>query len=128
MMTRFLAGGINVQPDFSYRYSAECSSFEVSDLEVFSRAISNLFSIDVVGFSTELHEVYARVAATFSMKPVAQIAKLNTRHDFQEYLEEIDEEIITKDIKKELNELTRLDRMLYKLARSHIRLRGVGHR
>lgn len=127
MMTRFLAGGVNVQEDFSYKFSAGCHSFAISDLEVVSMAIFNLSSVDFIGFSTEMHEIYARVAAKFSMKPVSEIVRLNTRHDKQENFDEVADEVINREIKRELNELTRLDRMLYRLARSHVRLRGVGH-
>jgi hypothetical protein len=120
-MTRYLAGQVNVVADLTYRYNAGGGGIPVSELEVLHRALGNLLLIDVVGFATNLHEAYTRVALAFDMPRVPQMMRLNTRTDTTPDLEPLQEEEITREARAEIDRITYLDRMLFRLARAHQR-------
>jgi hypothetical protein len=120
-MVRYLAGQVNVHADLSYRYSAGGHAIHVSELEVLHRAAGNLLTIDVVGFSNSLHDAYTRVALAFGMRRVPQLVRRNTRDETLPHLEPAVEEEITREARAEIDRLTYLDRVLFRLARAHQR-------
>ena len=122
-MARYLAGGVNITAEGAYAFPNGGTSVLVTDMEVVHRATGNLMAVDHFGFTSQLGEVYAKVAWEFGMKRVPQLAKLNTRDSDSPDLEPIEIEPITPAIRVELDRLTVLDRMLYRLARGHWRAR-----
>jgi len=120
-MTRYLAGQMNVWADGTWRYNSGSAGVNVTELEVMHRATGNLLAVDVFGVSNQLAQVYARVALAFGMPRVAKMARLNTRQEETAALEPVVEEEITPEIRAELDRCTQLDRMLFRLARAHLR-------
>ena len=122
-MTRYLAGGVNISAKGAYFFPNAGIGVPVSELEILQRAIGNLLAVDVFGFTSHLAEVYAKVSWVFGMKRVAQLAKLNTRQSPNPMLDvgAVEEEELTPPIRAEIERLTLLDRMIYRLARSHWR-------
>ncbi|MBW6399510.1 sulfotransferase family protein [Roseomonas sp. HJA6] len=121
-MSRYLAGHVNVAPDHSYRFSAAGAGIPMSELEIMHRASGNLMAMDVFGFTSNLVEVFTRVALVFGMKRTSSLVRLNTRGDVNELLEPTTEEPITPDIRAELNRLTSVDREIFRLGRLHWKL------
>ena len=119
-MARYLAGGVRVAADLTYRFGSGCGEIQVSELEVLHRATGTLLSLDVVGFTPRLGDVYTRVAHAFGMKRVDTLARLNTREGLRPDLEPPPpEEPVTQEIRVELDRLTSVDRILFRLARQH---------
>lgn len=122
-MARYLAGGVNITAEGTYAFPNGGGSVLVTDMEVVHRATGNLMAVDHFGFTSHLAEVYAKVSWEFGMKRVPQLAKLNTRESESPTLEPIEPEEVTPAIRAELDRLTILDRMVYRLARGHWRAR-----
>jgi len=122
-MARYLAGGVNITAEGTYAFPSGDASVLVTDMEVIHRATGNLMAVDHFGFTPQLGEVYAKVCWEFRMKRLPQLAKLNTRESESPHLEPIETEEITPAIRAELDRLTVLDRMVYRLARAHWRAR-----
>jgi hypothetical protein len=120
-MTRYLAGQVNVHDDLTYRYSCGAGGVPISDLETLHRAIGNLLAMDAIGFATNLHEVYTKVALVFGMPRVVEMARLNTRADAHPDLEPVVEEELTPEARTQIERLTFLDRVIVRLARAHSR-------
>jgi hypothetical protein len=119
-MARNLAGGINLDRKGGYVFPAAGTGIRVSELEVMHRATGNLLSIDVVGHTNALAEVYARVALAFGMPRIPALARLNTREEIRPGLDPAVEEPVTPEARQEMQRLTTLDRELFRLARDHI--------
>lgn len=122
-MARNLAGGVNLAEDGGYVFPAGGSGVPISELEIMHRATGNLMAVDVVGFTHNLGQVYARVALALGLPQQVTLARLNARRDVTASLAEIAEEAVTEEARKELNRLTSLDRELFRLARAHAALR-----
>jgi hypothetical protein len=120
-MVRYLAGGVNVNAAGKYMFPNAGIAIPLSDLAVIHRAMGNLLATDVFGFTSNLPDVYARVSLAFGMKRLPRLAKLNARDEVRPDLEPFVEEEVTPAIRAELDRLTVLDRMLYRLAREHWR-------
>ena len=91
----------------------------LSDAQLVSRALETLLSCDVLGDISQLREIYERVARVFGMAPLAEVAYLNTKEEVDEAREPYKPEPITPEIWSLLEKKTRLDRILYYLARDH---------
>ncbi|WP_198373668.1 sulfotransferase family protein [Roseomonas rosulenta] len=122
VMARALAGGVNVAADGGYVLAAAGVGIAISELEVMHRATGNLLAMDVVGFNSNLAQVYARVALAFGMPRLVDLARLNTRNQAVPGLEPVVEEEITPEARAELQRLTTLDREIFRLARAHAAL------
>lgn len=120
-MTRYLAGGVNVDATGKYIFPNAAIRVPISDLQVLHRATGNLLSTDVFGFTSNLPDVYARVGLAFGMKRLPRLAKLNTRDSSNPNLEPLVEEEVTPAVRAEIDRLTVLDRILFRLAREHWR-------
>jgi hypothetical protein len=120
-MTRYLAGQVNVNADLTYRYYAGGAAMAVTELEVLHRALGNLLAVDVVGLTSNLHDVYTRVALAYGMPRLAALARLNTRADAGRDLEPVSEEQPTPEARAEIERAVWLDRVVYRLARAHLR-------
>jgi hypothetical protein len=118
-MTRYLAGQVTVNADLTYRYYAGCAALPVTELEVLHRALGNLLAIDVVGVTSNLEDVYAKVALAYGMPRVPKLAQLNTRIDAAPGLEPAVEEPPDAQARAELERSLWLDRVVFRLARSH---------
>jgi len=122
-MARNLAGGVNLAPQGGYVFPAAGRGIPMSELEIIHRATGNLLGLDVVGFTHNLAEVYARVALALGLPQQVTLARLNARQDVTASLADIADEPITEEARQELNRLTTLDRDLYRLARAHAGLK-----
>lgn len=122
-MARYLAGGVNIDAEGRTVFPNGGSRVRITDLEIVHRATGNLMAVDVFGFTSHLAEVYAKVSLEFGMKRVPVLARLNTRDSEASELEPVVIEPITPEIRGELDRLTVLDRMVYRLARAHWRVR-----
>lgn len=120
-MTRYLAGQVNVNGDLTYRYYAGGAALPITELEVLHRALGNLLAIDVVGLTSNLHEVYAKVAMAYGMPRLASLARLNTRADAGPDLEPAAEEEPDAQARAEIERSVWLDRVVFRLARAHLR-------
>ena len=118
-MVTQLAGAIRTTPDGYCLIKSPQEIERLSEAQLFSRALKNLLSFDVVGDISELSLVYEKVALVFGMKTYPSIIKINAREQVTETLEPVTPEPITPEIQALLEEKTRLDRMLYQLARDH---------
>ncbi|MEO3475004.1 hypothetical protein AAFN86_24300 [Roseomonas sp. CAU 1739] len=122
-MARYLAGGVNITAEGLYVFpNGGGLSPRVTDLELVHRASGNLAACDLFGFTSHLPEVYAKVAWDFGMKRVQELVKLNTRESESPALEPVVLEEMTPAVLAELDRLTVLDRMVYRLARAHWRV------
>ena len=121
-MVTQLAGAVTTTPDGYSLIKSPQEIERLSEAQLFSRALKNLLSFDVVGDISELSLVYERVASVFGMKTYTYMLRENTREEVTETLEPVTPEPITPEIQALLEEKTRLDRMLYQLARNHARL------
>ncbi|MCA3357390.1 MAG: sulfotransferase family 2 domain-containing protein [Roseomonas sp.] len=118
-MTSQLAGAVLATPDgYALLQDGEQVGW-LSEAQVFSRALRNLLSFDVIGDISQLADIYGRVAQKFGMAPLTEVARLNTKDDEHELFDPYVPEEITPEIQSLLEEKTRLDRMLYQLASGH---------
>jgi hypothetical protein len=122
MMARKLAGQVYAWPDGTWRARVGDKGFEVTDMEIVQRALGNLLSFHVVDDMSALKGIYERVAQVFNMKSLNTIARLNSRDTINDKVEEIPEERITPEIQELLDERTRLDSIVYRLALDHVRV------
>ncbi|BDG70334.1 sulfotransferase family 2 domain-containing protein [Roseomonas fluvialis] len=120
-MTRYLAGQVTVNGDLTYRYFAGGAALPVTELEVLHRALGNLLAIDVVGLTSNLHEVYARVALAYGMPRLPALARLNARTDAAPGLGPVVEEPPDAQARAEIERSVWLDRVVFRLARAHLR-------
>lgn len=121
-MARYLAGRINVRPDGEYRFVNAGRGIRISELEVMQRATTNLLGIDCIGFTSDLAEVYGRVAIAMGLPQIPKLERLNTREDVDEVLEPAGPaEEITKPMLDRLRQLTAMDREIYRLLRAQAR-------
>ncbi|MBR0648083.1 sulfotransferase family protein [Roseomonas terrae] len=118
-MVRYLAGGVNIDGEGKYIFRNCGIPTRLSEMQLLHRATGNLLATDVFGFTSNLGEVYAKVSLAFDMKRLQRLERLNTRTSERDILEPAVEEEITPPIRAELNRLTSLDRVLYRVARSH---------
>lgn len=126
VMVTQLAGAITTTPN-GYGLMKDGEKIEwLSEAQLFSKALNNLLSFDVIGDISDLSLFYHRVASVFGMKSYTYMLKENTREEVTETLESVTPEPITDEIQALLEEKTRLDRMLYQLARDHMRLEMNG--
>lgn len=127
-MTSQLAGAVLATPDgYALLQDGEQVGW-LSEAQVFSLALRNLLSFDVIGDISQLVDIYERVAQKFGMAPLTEVARLNTKDDENELFDPYVPEEITPEIQSLLEEKTRLDRMLYQLAGAHSQstlLRGI---
>lgn len=118
-MTSQLAGAVLATPDgYALIRDGEQIGW-LSEAQLVSRALQNLLSFDVFGDISQLADIYGTVAQKFGMAPLTQVARLNAREDAHELMDPYVPEPITPEIQSLLEEKTRLDRVLYKLARDH---------
>jgi hypothetical protein len=113
------AGAVLATPDGYALMSGHKQIGWLSEAQLVSRALKNILTFDVIGETSNLADVYARVAQRFGMAPLTQIARLNTRECEHELMDPHMPESITQEIRSLLEEKTRLDRMLYQLVRDH---------
>lgn len=128
LMTSQLAGVVLATPDGYALLQDGKRVGWLSEAQVFSRALRNLLSFDVIGDISQLADVYGRVAQKFGMAPLTEVAGLNTKDDEHKLFDPYVPEEITPEIQSLLEEKTRLDRMLYQLASAHSQstlLRGI---
>lgn len=118
-MATTLAGAITTTPDGYCLIKSPQEIERLSEAQLFSRALKNLLSFDVIGDISQLQLVYEKVVSAFGMTPLTEMARLNTREDEVDELDPVTPEPITPEIQALLEEKTRLDRMLYQLARNH---------
>ena len=118
-MTSQLAGAVFATPDgYALMRDGEQIGW-LSEAQLFSSALRNLLSFDVIGDISQLADIYGGVAQKFGMAPLTEVARLNTREGEHELLDPYIPEEITPEIQSLLEEKTRLDRMLYQLASEH---------
>jgi Sulfotransferase family len=122
-VARRLAGSVEVTPEGAFTRTEDGRARPISGMEVVELALRNLRSLDLVGFADRLDDTYAGVAAAFGLPPVERLPRLNTRHELRAGLEPAEMEPVTPEVDAELNRLTDLDRMVYRLARHHGRPR-----
>ncbi len=121
-MTRYLAGQVHVNADItSYRYFAGGTAIPITELELLHRALGNLLAIDVVGVTSNLHEVYTKVALAYGMKRLDRLERLNTREDAGRDLEPATQVEPTPEERAEIERAISLDRVVFRLARAHLR-------
>lgn len=125
-MVTQLAGAVTTTPKGYCVMKASEKLTRLSEAQLFSMALKKLLSFDVIGDLSHLSIVYERVASVFGMKTYDYMLKANTREEVTETLEPVTPEPITDEIQALLEEKTRLDRMLYQLARDHMRLEMNG--
>jgi hypothetical protein len=121
MIARKLAGEVYAWPDGAWRARVGDKGFEVTDLQIVHRALGNLLSFDVYDDISALQDIYARIAQVFGMTSLNSIERLNSRDVIDDKLEAVQEETITPEIKEMLEQRTRLDSIVYKLALDHTR-------
>ena len=120
-MTRQMAGAISMMADgYALMKDGDQMAF-LSEAQLFNRALETLLSFDVIGDIAQLKDVYRRVAGVFGMAPLTEVARLNTRESENQMMDPYTPETITPEIWSLLEENTRLDRILYQLARDHWR-------
>ncbi len=124
MVARRYAGNVYAWPDGSWCARSGNKGYVISDLELVHRALGNLLTFDLVGDISKLHAIYSHLAEIFGMAPLNRIERLNSRDIIDEKLEAIEEEPITPEVKKMISEFTRLDRIVFRLARTHFKNRG----
>lgn len=125
-IARYLAGHVSVWRDGVYRHLVDGAAVaDLTGLEVVQRALTNLLSVDLIGFVETIDEVYARIAREFHLPPVERLERMNTRQEERPGLEQTREEEITPEITRELNRLTQFDAMVVNLARHHVRQRAA---
>ena len=118
-MTSQLAGAVFATPDgYALMRDGEQIGW-LSEAQLFSRALRNLLSFDVIGDISQLADIYGGIVQKFGMAPLTEGARLNTREGEHELLDPYIPEEITPEIQSLLEEKTRLDRMLYQLASEH---------
>lgn len=122
-VARRLAGSVEVSPEGAFTRTEEGRARPISGMEVVELALRNLRGLDLVGFADRLDDAYARVAAAFGLPPVERLPRLNTRDELRPGLEPAEAEPVTPEVEAELDRLTDLDRMVYRLARRHGRPR-----
>jgi hypothetical protein len=121
-MARQLAGRVHIAEGGGYLFPSAGRAIPMSELDIVHRATGALLAMDVVGFTQDLASVYARVALAFDMPQHIELARLNTRSETSPSLEPMAEEPVSDEARRELNRLTNLDRILYRLARTHAAL------
>jgi hypothetical protein len=120
-----LAGAVLAKPDgYALMRDGEQIGW-LSEAQLVSRALEALLSCDVLGDISQLKDIYGRVAQVFGMAPLNELAHLNTKEEVDEAREPYKAEAITPEIWSLLEKKTRLDRVLYHLARDHWQ-RGLG--
>jgi hypothetical protein len=122
MMARKLAGQVHAWPDGGWRARVGDKGFEVTDLQIVHRALGNLISFDVYDDISALQGIYARIAQVYGMKPLDAIDRLNSRDTTNHDLEAVQLEPITVEIQEMLDQFTRLDNIVYRLALDHVRM------
>jgi hypothetical protein len=122
MMARRFAGQVYAWPDGNWRARVGDTGFEVSDMEIVQRALSNLLSFHVFDDTSSLQDIYNRVAQVFGMEPLKAIERLNSRDKIDHKLEAAQAEPITAEIQEMLDQRTRLDNIVYHLALDHLRM------
>jgi hypothetical protein len=121
-MTMQMAGAVFAEPEgYALMRGGEQIGW-LSEAQLVSRALETLLSCNVLGDISQLRDVYERVARVFGMAPLTELAYLNTKEEVDEAREPYTPEPITPEIWSLLEKNTRLDRMLYYLARDHWQL------
>jgi hypothetical protein len=115
-VARYLAGNVEVDSEGRFHLIEDGSSRPITRSEVLERALSNLSSIDTVGFVNDLEGVYATVASDWGWLPIVPLPRLNTRTTVDDNLEEVLEEETTPAIASVLHRFTELDRIVYDTA------------
>ena len=122
MMARRFAGQVHAWPDGGWRVRVGDKGFEVTDLQIVHRALGNLISFDVYDDISALQGIYARIAQVYGMKPLDAIDRLNSRDKIDHNLEAAQAEPMTVEIQEMLDQRTRLDNIVYRLALDHLRM------
>jgi hypothetical protein len=121
MLARRFAGQTYAWPDGKWRARINDRGFEVTDLQIVHRALGNLLSFQVFDDVSCLHDIYNSVAQVFGMKPLDAIERLNSRDKLDHKLEAVQLQEITPEIQEMLDQRTRLDNIVYRLALDHAR-------
>lgn len=121
MMARRLAEQVYAWPDGAWRARVGDKGFAVTDLQIVHRALGNLLSFDAYGDPSALQRLYAHIAQVYGMPPLTSLERLNTRETIDAKMEALQEEVNTPEIREILEERTRLDSIVYRLALDHLR-------
>lgn len=93
----------------------------VSGAELMAIALRNLLALDFVSFVDRLERDRPKLMTAIGLPDPGPLPKENTRELVSEILEPREPPEVTPEIEAELNRLTDLDRVIYRLARLHWR-------
>jgi hypothetical protein len=119
-MTANLAGDWRAKVNgagYRHRYLRDVAA--LSPAELLQRALTNLLAMDYVAFVDRLEEDRPKLMKALGLPDTGPFTQENTRRDVNDMLEPAREVEITPEVDRELNRLTELDRILYRLARQH---------
>ncbi|MBR0680289.1 sulfotransferase family protein [Roseomonas eburnea] len=119
-MARQLYGAALIAPDGRWftPISGCGTQARLPEQEVLAGALENLAVCDAVGVMDDLPALYRQICAELAMTPGPEPGRLNTRDDVSPGLREAPPpEPLTPEIRRELDRLTRLDRIVYEAAR-----------
>lgn len=119
-MTANLAGDYRAKANgFTYRHRYLRDVPELTLAQLLQRALTNLLALDYVAFVDRLEEDRPKLMQALGLPDLGPLTHENTRRDVNEMLEPAKDVEITPEVDRELNRLTELDRVLYRLARLH---------
>lgn len=108
-IARVLLGEMYVGPSRDFLVSEEC---------VFDRCIESLGKVNFIGFLGAYDDDYKSLLKKLNFDPPEHVPHLNKGTDTSLDREGVEKELITEDIKMELDRLTRFDKMIYAYAKS----------
>jgi hypothetical protein len=112
-MARYLAGQVTARREGGLWENG----VRLTDEGVLARAEAQLRSFEFVGLTEELDGLYQRLVPACGLPPCPRLPRLNSRDDQGPILDAVREPELTPEALALLDDLTRLDRPLYALAR-----------
>jgi hypothetical protein len=118
-MTALLAGDYRYAGDGTYRHRYLPGEPRLTAAELLARALATLVSLDYVAFVDRLEEDRPGLMAALGLPDLGPLTQENTRDKVSDVLEPARPVEVTPEVDRELNRLTELDRILYRMARRH---------
>lgn len=120
-MTCVLAGDYVAVGSNHYRAPWQPQSATIGGAELLRMAVENMLKLDHVAILERLEGGRPRLMQVLGLPDLGPLARENTRELVSDTLEPREGPALTPEVYVELNRLTELDRMLYRLAQLHFR-------